>query len=1128
MIQQYRTCRARAADWLRAGGILLLAAAVFYTPVAAIAQETTTRVRGVVTTPDGSPSAGETVTIIDTRTGSRRTATTNDSGAFYFRGLPVGGPYEIRVESDIYQDALVTDVFTNLSAVASFDIVLGAADTEIEEITVVASAVATAELAIGPGTAFSLEEIESMPSIARQIRDVIRIDPRVSIGRNDNGAGSGVFCLGGHPRSNAFTIDGTLASDGYGLNEGTGTSARFAFPIPFDTVASASVEFAPLDVQYSQFTGCAINVVTKPGSNEFQGSGFYLFNDDSLTGDTLEGDRVITEPFEDTNWGFDFSGPIIKDRLFFFIAYEETDEDSVQDTGPIGGGFANERFLPVEDANQIASILQNQYGRDVGPIVRTLPQSSERTFLRLDWNINDQHRAEFTYTELEEINTDPDDLGFDGFSFADNFELEGIEQESYSLRVFSDWSDVFSTEFRYSYLDVTDIQGPVGGGEAQNPNPIPRIIVQDGDGGDILVSGPGFFRSSNDLEYDEQQLKLAANWFLGDHTLTFGVERGTREVFNLFIANATGTIVFDDIAALQAGTADSITFNGSFSGDALDAAAEFERDIDSIYLQDEWQVTDALTLVAGLRYDEYKSSDIPIDNPVFAQRYGFGNRQTFDGLDLLQPRIGLTYDLPDNAWGSTQFRAGFGIFGGGDPTVHFANSYQNYGGAIGFGAHFTAPCTAADLQVTDANGQFTGLPPCVEQAAQDNANSNTGAVAAIDPNFELPENHRWSFGVNHVTDFPMEFFSDWEVQFDYIYTDHKNAVDWLDLTLTPNGVTLPDGRPQFFAVDPLLPGCNATFNGPGRGYSNAGTDGGACDAGSDDQDILMTNGIEGSTESISFQFGKEFQLSNKTSLDLRFGYAYTDAEIGNPVNSSQATSSFEEVAVAVINDVQLGPAHWASEHNIVLRARFEHYFLDNHPTSIGLFFTRRSGQAFSYVYDNDTPTILFGDSDNEERNLFYVPTGPDDPRVDFSGLDADGTTQAFFDFLQASGLSAYAGSISPKNAFNEPYITDIDLRIQQDFPLPWLEHELEVFLDIENVLNLFSDGDNIRRFVDDGDVQEGVPVLDASLSADGTQYVYDNFNPGGGDSEGFGFNPINERDVDDSVYRIQLGVRYRF
>ncbi len=1122
MKHKSRLFRSTLASFRQLTVAALAAVMLVAVPVASDAQETTTRVRGVVTTPDGLAAAGQTVTITDTRTGSRRTATTNASGAFSFRGLPVGGPYEIRVVSQQYQGALVTDVYTNLSAAASFSIQLGASDEAIEEIVTIASRVATADLAIGPGTSFGIEEIEAMPTIARQVRDIIRIDPRVSIGRNDNGGGSGVYCLGGHPRSNAFTIDGTLASDGFGLNEGTGTSARFAFPIPWDTVASASVEFAPLDVQYSQFTGCAINVVTKPGSNEFTGSLVYLYNDDGLTGKDIEGRRVITDPFEDTNWAATISGPIIKDRLFFTVSYEETDEGGIQNTGPIGGGFANEDFLTVQEAEAIKQTLINQYGRDPGDIVRTLPQTSERSFVRLDWNINDRHRAEATYTKLDELNLDPDDLGFNGFSYRDNFEFEGIDQESVSFRLFSDWTDNFSTELRYSNLDVIDIQGPAGGGEEQDPNPLPRIIVQDGnpdpnDADDIFVSGPGFFRSANDLQYSEEQFKLAANWTSGDHTWTFGFERATRDVFNLFIPNATGTIEFQDLAALQAGTARLIQMNGSFTQDARDAAANFEREINSFYLQDEIQVSDSLTLIAGVRFDEYKSDDQPIFNPVFQQRYGFTNQQTFDGLDLIQPRIGLTWDLPESNWGSTQVRAGFGIFGGGDPTVHFANAYQNFGGAIGFGrvrnpGSDFAPCTDADLQVTDVAGQFTGLPDCVRIAAANSANANTGAVAAVDPNFDLPENHRWSLGFSHTTDSAGDFWSDWTIQLDFIYTDHKNAVDWLDLTLTPNGVTLPDGRPQFFAVDPLLPDCNATFIGLRQGFANAGTDGGDCDAGSDDQDILMTNGPEGETTSISFQLGKEFEWGDSSSLDLRFGYAYTDAKVGNPVNSSTATSSFEEVATAVINNNTLGPAHWASTHNFVLRARFEHYFFDNNPTRFGMFVSRRSGQAFSYVYDNNTPTTLFGDSDNEERNLFYVPSGPNDPNVVYTNIDPD----EFWAFIQASGLGAYAGQITPKNAFNEPWTTDIDLRISQDFPLPWLEHSLEVFFDVENVMNIFSDGKNVRRFIRTGDVQEGVPLVDAALNGNG-QYVYSNFQ-----------NPVYFTDTDDTVYRIQLGVRYRF
>ena len=1080
----------------------------------ATAQETTTTVRGTVTGPDGGPAGGQSVSITDTRTGSVRRATTSASGAFNISGLPVGGPYTIRVESQQYQDAIVTDVFTNLSAAASFDIALGE-DDQIEEITVTAQQVATIQLAIGPGTAFDRQQLQEMPSIARQVRDVIRIDPRVQIGRNDNGGGSTVNCLGGAPRSNSITIDGAIASDGFGLNEGTGTSARFAFPIPYDTVASTSVEFAPLDVQYSQFTGCAINVVTKPGSNEFSGSLFYLFNDDSMTGDTLESNTVITDPFEDKNYGFDLSGPIIKDTLFFTVAYEETDEGGIQNTGPIGGGFANEDFLTLAEANQIGSILESQYNRELGGIVRTLPQTSERWFLRLDWNINDQHRAELTYTQLEELNLDPDDLGFNGFSFRDNFEFEGIDQDTISLRVFSNWTDNFSTEFRYSTFDVVDIQGPAGGGEAQDPNPIPRIQVEDGSGSDILISGPGFFRSANDLQYTIDQIKLAADYVIGDHTLTFGVERETRDVFNLFIPDATGTITFASVADLQAGTASGIVMNGSFTQAAADAAAAFERDIDSIYLQDEWRVNDAFTVIAGLRYDQYNSSDIPIFNPQFEARYGFTNQSSFDGLDLVQPRLGVTWDLPTDRWGSTQLSAGFGVFGGGDPTVHFANSYQNFGGAIGFGGHFSGACASDPnvLQVING-GSFTGIPACVRQAAADAANANNGAVAAVDPSFDLPANHRWSIGMNHLMSSDISFFDGWEIRADYIYTDHKDAVDFVDLRLTPRpGVTLPDGRPQFMEVDPLLPGCAATFNGIRGGFSNV--DVATCDdTGNSNQDVLMTNGVEGSTSSFSVQFAKDFNMTDRQTLSLNVGYAWLDAELGNPINSSTASSNYEEVAVHTLNDVQLGPALWAAEHNIVIAARYRFDWNDNNSTSVGLFFQRRSGNPFSYTYEDDTVENFYGDSDDEERVLIHVPTGPTDPLYDFSQIDP-AELAAFFAFLDESGISAHAGGITPKNGFNGPWYSDLDMRISHELGV-WAGHELQIFFDIENVLNLFSDSNNLRRYTNTGDIQEGVRVMQIDDANTGTFVVEDVFFEG------------TNLDVDDSVWRLQLGLRYRF
>ncbi len=151
-------------------------------------------------------------------------------------------------------------------------------------------------------------------------------------------------------------------------------------------------------------------------------------------------------------------------------------------------------------------------------------------------------------------------------------------------------------------------------------------------------------------------------------------------------------------------------------------------------------MNDALTVIVGVRYDEYDTSDIPIDNPDYFLRYGFSNTTSFDGLDLVQPRLGFTYDLPTSKWGSTQLSLGYGVFGGGDPTVHFANSYQNFGGAIGPGSDGSPACAGNPnvLQVTDGNDQFTGLPACVPQGAADAANAFQGTVAAVDPDFDLP------------------------------------------------------------------------------------------------------------------------------------------------------------------------------------------------------------------------------------------------------------------------------------------------------------------------------------------------------------------------------------------------------
>ena len=1116
----------KAALW----GSVALAALAVNTPV--IAQQITSTIQGTVYAPNGSVVAGASVTITDTRTGSSTTATTNNNGLFSARGLAVGGPYSVRVTSGQYQDQLITGISLSLSGGANVDVNLQEANSDIEEITVTASASIVTNVAIGPSSSFNLTDIEALPSVSRQIRDVIRLDPRVNIARSGGGQGFQANCLGGNSRGNAFTIDGVRSGDAFGLNA-SGNSARNTFPIPFDSIAAAAVEFSPVDVQYGQFTGCAINVTTKSGSNEFHGSAFFLYTGDALNGSRID-NATINSDFDNYNWGAELGGPIIKDKLFFYGSYEETDAGGIQDEG-FGNGFANaftaEDFddfggsFSEADANRAAAAVQNIFGRDVGEQVTTLPATSRRFFGRLDWNVADGHRLEATYTRLEELSTFGDAIGGGRgvFTFADNFQNVGSNSDAYRVALFSDWTENFSTEIRASRIEIEDIQNPLFGGEQQSDNPVPRVAIGASFAneffGQNFASGPGIFRSANQLDTTVDQIKIAGTYNSGNHQITAGYELDSLDIFNLFVINATGTLFFNSVDDLEAGNIRAIRQNGSFSGNINDAAAAFTRNIHSLYIQDEWQVTDSLQVVAGLRYDFYKSDDAPNLNPVFQNRYGFANNQGLDGFEIFQPRLGVTWELPES-FGETTLTAGWGRFAGGDPTVWFSNAFQNFGGTIALGDAGDSfgsndVCTDADLANTIVNGQFQGLPACLAAEQQARAAAFDADVAATDPNFTPPSVDRFNIGFTHYTqDTGIDFFDNWNVQVDAIYSRNRNAVDFIDLSIAQNG-TAPDGRPTFANIDPLLAGCSATLTENLRSYNNVTAE---CFAGADvGQNIVLTNAVNGGGDalSISAQIGKEFAVSDTGTFDVRLGYAFSDAEVGNAGNSSTAGSNFEEVTTSNFNNVPVADSFFNNRHNFVLSATYREEFWEGLASTVGVFFRARSGRPLSFVFDADTSQDTFGDSDDEARSLLYIPTGPNDPLVTFAdGFDVD----AFFQFIEDNDLSQFAGGIAPRAAVTQPSNADIDLRFSQEIPTLWEGHKIELSLNFENFLNFIDSENGVQRFINTSNTAEGVDVLGATVV--NGQFVFDNFEP----------NDVIEVDVDslDTLWRIQVGVKYKF
>ena len=444
-----------------------IAGSIVATP--AVAQQITTGVQGVVEKSDGGPLAGATVVVTDTRTGASRTLTTSGSGAFASTNLQPGGPYTVVVTAEGFEGQTLEGIQTTLQGNTDLRFKL---DSGSGDIVVTGSRVRSTLVAVGPGQSFSSQILQNAPSFNRDVRDVIRIDPRVSLDRDDGGSGvDRISCLGGNDRGNTFTVDGIPQGDIYGLND-TGFSSRSSTPLPYDAIRETQVVFAPFDVDYGQFTGCAINVVTKSGSNDYRGSAFFEYS-----GPKMRGNRVANRPVArirpEKRWGVSLGGPVIKDRLFLFGSYEHQEAGQSQDEGPAGAGFSTELAgVPVAAFNEITQVIRDVYKIDSGPLVRNRDYTNDRYFVRGDLQITDDHRLEVTYQRLEEKTVKADDMFTSQNSpqvvGRNTFLNSGTVSDYYSGRLYSQWTENFSTEFRYAKSKIRDLQDPIGGGEAQS------------------------------------------------------------------------------------------------------------------------------------------------------------------------------------------------------------------------------------------------------------------------------------------------------------------------------------------------------------------------------------------------------------------------------------------------------------------------------------------------------------------------------------------------------------------------------------------------------------------------------------------------------------------------------------
>lgn len=1122
------------------------AVAALVIPAAASAQQITSSVVGTVTDENGTPLAGAEVVITDTRTGSTRTLATGGDGSFSASGLVTGGPYTVAATAAGFEGQTVENINTTISGNTSLTFALTSGSGEI---VVTGSRVRATQLATGPGQSFSAEVIEALPSFDRDIRDILRVDPRVSLERNLES--DRVSCLGGNDRSNAFTVDGIAQGDNYGLTD-TPFSSRSGSPIPFGAVRETSVEFAPFSVEYGSFTGCAINLVTKSGTNQFHGDAFFTYGDTSLAGDRVGG-RPGKAAADDIRYGGSLGGPIIPDRLFFFGAYEHSEVTFAQDDGPAGGGFPNERaFLTVAQFDEISDVLKTVYGRDTLGIVRDRKAVTDRYFGRLDFYITDNHRLEATYQRTEENQIKADDFSGANITGLDNFQNSGSTADYASVRLYSNWSDIFSTELRYSRSEITDIQGPVGGGEAQDGDPLPRIVVgvRNGSSRGLFISGPGFSRTANDLYTTIDQYKFKGTLDGGAHKIMFGAEMNTVNFDNLFVQNATGTLYFRDVDALRngllnPGTSTSVTTasavgdgltigaEGSFTrdGNVNTARAKFDRTLYSAYIQDVWQASDRLELTGGVRVDWYDGGH-PELNPNFVERYGFSNLTGFSNLDpVVLPRFAFNYDMGDFAFfGRARLKGGVGIFSGGDPGVWFGNAFQNNGFGFASGDTRDAPCPGGQIDVVQ-NGQFTGLPSCFQTAAQNRAARGLGDTQSIDPNIEIPTVIRANLGFEAQLGTGGGFFSGWNLNLDYIYSKYRKALTVVDLSSTIdirrglNGYTI-DGNPIFGAIDPTVAGCNATLVRGGVDIEWANVTA-PCFSTSRDDELQLTNGRDYESHIASIVLSKNFEgglftEGGKTFINM--GYAYTDAQDRRNMFNSTAGSNYDNLAATSLQDPPATRGYYETRHNFTLAANLTEKFFGDEETSLGFTFIARSGRPYSLTFGGSGG--FFDSASGFDNRLLYIPTGANDPNL--SDLSNAAAVTSFLGYVENLDCAKEArGRVIDRNTCFNDWYYDLDVNFSQTVPGPFKGDSLEFTVTIDNFLNLLDQNWNTfrkRQFASLVNVV-GTPT---NVGACGTA------NVGPVDCQGryiiSTFAPDDTRDLvtSASLWRLKVGVSYKF
>ena len=1078
---------------------------------AVYAQETTAAIRGQIVDTQGAPVAGATVTITHVPTGASSTTVTGLDGIYSARGLRVGGPYRIAATAPQFEAGASTLQSVGVGDAAQVDVRLGrTGDAQVAELVVTAAAGVPSQG--GPSSNFTAADIDSLPSISRDLKDVARLDPFATIDPTNSDA----ISFGGvNTRFNQLTVDGIRQNDDFGLNNNGYPTQRS--PISIDAIEAVNVSSAPYSVINNGFLGGQINAVTKSGGNTFSGSAFYEYSDNDLRGDTANGVDYSTV-FEEKTWGATLGGPIIKDRLFFFGAYEKFEGLLGFDTGPVGSGAAV--IIPRISADAVETFrqtTQSLYGYDPGSYLNgAFPVEDEKYLAKLDLVITDDHRASLTYQQTtgNSLNGSVNSVFANGNSttqprvgLASNQYDKTEELITYSAQLNSDWTENFSTELRYSNKETDTTQMPLSGLS------VGQVVVGVGDlpgvatgtGTPQIQFGADTFRHDNYLNVKTETFEAIGRYSMGDHDFLFGARTEQNDIINVFVSNSLGSYTFASYADFLARRASGFSLSGGVDptagtvpatiGTARLGAATFGYRLTSLYGEDRLQITPTLDVTAGVRYDRYSMDDTPSENAAFFSRHGFSNTSTLDGKDAVLPRVSFNWEPRTDL----TISGGIGRFSSTGLNVWISNAYSNNGVNQTNAVCPAGPYTNVDLTKAPAGCTFT---------------PGNGNVNAIDPSLQIPTAWKGNLTATYEADFG-RFGDSWRFTAAYLKSVNENALIWYNLRSVQTGVA-PDGRPVY-------------------SQSTAGNTVG------NQNDFLLTNTSKGASESIAFVVDKAWREGLWDGLSVSLGYTHTDAEDANPMTSSIAQSSYTRYGTSNPQNPAAATSDYEVSDRWTMNFGYSRAFFGDNETSVQVFAQNRTGLPFSYTFansrssgfDNDFGYNVSSYSGRQASSnaLFYVPqmsggsiTATSDPIVQYAtGFDVS----AFDAFVKSSGLSAYAGGIAPRNAFNTPDVTTVDLRLSQELPAFFPGGaKLQVYMDVENLGNLLNDEWGV---LEQYDFHRSVPVATVSCVAAGTTTATSCGAPNAAYLYSGNASAIDPYVVPSaSLWQVKFGVKYKF